>query len=115
MYDQLGFGRYWWFGKRDYLMDTYWPNSLAESGFLGAGLLLLFFLALLMHGVRFSLREASGPAKRYAIASVGGMAYMLLVSPTSPTFQDPRLFVLSAILFGIAASLASGSGHGRRP
>ncbi len=46
LYYELGFRYYWWFGKQDFLMDTYWPNPIAEKGIFGAVCLLLCYLAL---------------------------------------------------------------------
>lgn len=107
VYTSLGFGRYWWFGRKDYLLDTYWPNSLGEAGFFGAGLLLAAYLALAAHAFRLARSRHGKPGHAYALAAAGGMVYMLSVSLTSPAFQDPRLFVFPAILFGVVARIAS--------
>ena len=103
LYRDLGFGRYYWFGKESYLTDTYWPNSIAETGFIGAVLLLAYFGLILVYATRRSI-EAEGSRKIYWIAAAGALAYMLMLSLTSPSFQDPRLFLLPALLFGIAYS-----------
>lgn len=103
LYRELGFGRYWWFGREDYLLDTYWPNSLGETGFVGAGLLLMAYLALFLYGARKGIGKTTPDGARlYWAAATGGMAYMLLLSVTSPAFQDPRLFEWPALLFGVA-------------
>ena len=106
VYSQLGFGRYWWFGKKDFLLDTYWPNSLAESGMFGAALLLTFYLALLAFGLVLVRRAADARSRAFAVAACGSMVYILLVSLTSPAFQDPRLFAIPAVLFGISSTIS---------
>ena len=103
LYLELGFGSYWWFGRQDFLLDTYWPNSLAESGFLGALLLALSYLLLLAHAITAALRAPAGSlAGTYAKACAALCLYTLALSATSPAFQDPRLFLLPAVLVGIA-------------
>lgn len=111
VYDQLGFGRYWWFGKRGYLLDTYWPNSLGEAGVFGALFLLLFYLCLLGFAVAMARRLVSAQSHAFALAASGSMIYILLVSLTSPAFQDPRLFAIPAMLLGISAHLAKQHAH----
>lgn len=103
LYLELGFGSYWWFGRQDFLLDTYWPNSLAETGPVGALALLLAYLMLLVHAMAGALRAPVGSAaQRHSGASAALLLYMLTLSTTSPAYQDPRLFLLPAVLVGIA-------------
>jgi hypothetical protein len=103
LYLELGFGSYWWFGREDFLLDTYWPNSLAEAGFAGALLLALSYVLLLVHAIAASMRAPEGtPARAFAKACAALCLYMLALSATSPAFQDPRLFLLPALLTGIS-------------
>ena len=51
---------------------------------------------------------------RYWLAAAGMMVYMLLLSFTSPAFQDPRLFLLPAAMFGIASQCDEAARHRRR-
>ena len=111
LYYELGFRNYWWFGKQDFLMDTYWPNPIAEMGFAGAGFLLLSYLALLAHAVSRARRERYGVAHGYWLAAAGMMLYTLVLSISSPAFQDPRLFVIPAIMFGVASWQAKRETH----
>ena len=111
LYYELGFRNYWWFGKQDFLMDTYWPNPIAEMGFAGAGFLLLSYLALLAHAVSRARRERYGVAHGYWLAAAGMMLYTLVLSISSPAFQDPRLFVIPAIMFGVASWQAKREAH----
>ncbi|MCR5866787.1 hypothetical protein [Aquincola sp. J276] len=100
-YYDLGFGRYWWFGKQDYLLDTYWPNSLAESGVIGALLLGASYLALVLACLRRAV-AADDLSRRLWLLAGCGCLYVLFISPTSPAFQDPRIFVLPAMMVGLA-------------
>jgi hypothetical protein len=101
LYFQLGFSRYWWFGKENYLMDTYWPNSIAETGFFGALSLLATYVFFLLHAVKKSISTLSH-ARIYWLFCSGGMFYLLTLSLTSPAFQDPILSFLPLLAFGIA-------------
>lgn len=111
LYYSLGFTRYWWFGKQDFLMDTYWPNPIAEMGFFGAAALLLCYLAMFGHAAARATRASHGPARGYWLAAAGMMVYMLALSSSSPAFQDPRLFALPAIMFGVAAFQSRREAH----
>lgn len=105
LYYELGFGNYWWFRREDYLMDTYWPNSLAETGYAGALLLLLSYVLLAVHAFIRARQSQSARARSYWAVACCGMWYLLFNSGSSPTFQDPRLFLLVAVMFGIGAQL----------
>jgi hypothetical protein len=103
-YDELGFARYHWFRDVEFLMDTYWPNSIAETGFFGAGLLLLFYCLVLWYAVRRSM-HASSTARIYWLTFASSLVYMLLVTPSSPAFNETKIYFLPALMFGIAAKL----------
>lgn len=101
LYDDLGFGRYWWYGKENYLMDTYWPNPVAEAGYLGALMLLASYLMLFIipwRKARNAIRV--GLPTSYTVEASALVIYILLLSISSPAFQDPRLFVFPVILIG---------------
>lgn len=105
LYLQLGFGNYWWYGNQDYLMDTYWPNSIGESGFFGALTLLMSYLFLIIYAMKRCVNEQLR-ARYYWAAAAASTAYILIISFSSPAFQDPRLFLLPAFLFGIASQVS---------
>lgn len=107
-YMRLGFARYWWFGKENFLMDTYWPNSIAETGVLGALALLLSYIAFMMHALTRAVKT-KGPARGYWIFSGIGILYLLIISVSSPAFQDPMLSFLPLILFGVAKQVEANS------
>ena len=112
LYEYLGFRRYWWYGHEDFLMDTYWPNSIGETGFIGAIALFVSYFLLFVYAIKRCLKEATSARLYWATASAM-MAYMILLSPTSPAFQDPRLFILPALMFGIATRVSQESHHER--
>lgn len=99
LHEDLGFDNYWWFKKEDYLMDTYWPNPMAETGYFGAVFLLLSYLCLLIYPTIKAIK-ASEKSRPYWLATAAGVLYMLMLSFSSPAFQDPRLFFIPALLFG---------------
>jgi hypothetical protein len=101
MYYQLGFHKLWWFKKENYLMDTYWPNPIGETGFLGAFFLMLFYLFIFFHALLKTL-STNHKASVYWCFSCAGMLYLLGLSFTSPSFQDPMLSFLPLLSFGIA-------------
>lgn len=106
LYQHLGFAYYWWYGKQDYLMDTYWPNSIAESGFMGAVALLISYLFLIIYAIKRCIKEHLVVARVYWAAAAAATAYILIISFSSPAFQDARLFIFPALLFGIASKIS---------
>jgi hypothetical protein len=104
MFYRLGFGHYWWFKKEDFLLDTYWSNSLAEAGYFGALLLLLHYFLFLLHMVKRLFVSRSTQAKSAWLCAAGSFSWVLMVSPTSPAFQEMRLIFLPALMFGMAVA-----------
>lgn len=103
---QLGFAsNWWWVDKEAYLLDTYWPNSLAESGFVGALLLLLHYLLFALHALLKGYRAQSQRAKMLWLSAAGSFLWVLFTTPTSPGFQEIRLLFFPALMFGIAVNL----------
>lgn len=103
---QLGFAsNWWWVDKEAYLLDTYWPNSLAESGFVGALLLLLHYLLFALHALLKAYRSQSRRAKMLWLSAAGSFLWVLFTTPTSPGFQEIRLLFFPALMFGIAVNL----------
>lgn len=102
---QLGFANNWWWAEKEaYLLDTYWPNSLAESGFLGAMLLLLHYLSFALFGLVKAYRAQSQRARMLWFSAAGSFLWVLFTTPTSPGFQEIRLIFFPALMFGIAVN-----------
>lgn len=114
LFVELGFGRYWWFRRGLFLVDTYWPGVVAETGFAGAASLLLLFL-LLWGGLFRRCLEALRQGQHVALCATGLAAATLLLlnSPTSAVLTDPRGALLFWLLIGaawrIGGQLISGS------
>lgn len=104
LYYQLGFAQQWWFKDENYLLDIYWHNSLGEGGWIGMSLLLLQYLLLLVYALR-RLHKAQGREAALWSCAFAGTLMILINSLASPGFQDPRLFFVPAVCFGLAASM----------
>lgn len=105
LFYQLGFAHNWWWADREaYLLDTYWPNSLAESGFVGALLLLLHYLFFALYAVIKAYKAQSPQAKMLWLSAGGSFLWVLFTTPTSPGFQEIRLLFFPALLFGTAVN-----------
>lgn len=103
LYYENGFNQLWWFRKQGFLMDTYWPNPLAETGVFGAAALLGFYglMQLFLVVKAFTARPDT---RVYWLMSAGGYLSVLQLTITHPAFTDPRLFLLTAVTFGLAVA-----------
>jgi hypothetical protein len=102
LYYEMGFGRYWWFGKQDYLLDTYWPNSIAEGGWIGFVLLLSHYIVLGLYAVRNARNEEHSLAATYWLFAGLGVWFLIVNAFSSPSFQDPRLYFWVAMAMAMA-------------
>jgi len=102
LYYELGFGRYWWFGKQDYLLDTYWPNSIAEGGWIGFALLLLHYCVLGWYCINNARKENDALTASFWLFAGIGVWFLIANAFSSPAFQDPRLFFWVAMSIAIA-------------
>jgi hypothetical protein len=101
-YVDLGFRNYSWFGVSNFLVDTLWPNLVAETGWIGATLMLLIMVALGLYALIESLKPRPPPLRLYWLMALAGQAFPFLISPTSAAYQNVELFFWGAIFFGIA-------------
>lgn len=99
---ELGFMSYWWFRQGMFLVDTFWPNVIAESGFVAAIFMLLAFVALWAGLLRRCLIVSRGSAN-YALSLTAFAAATLLLanSPSSAVLTDPRGAFLLWLLIGM--------------
>lgn len=102
---KLGMAQQWWWSDHDsYLLDTYWPNSIAEGGVIGAVLLLLHYA---LFSVYLFLKAAKAPSIELRMAwlwAAGSFTWVLFNSPTSPAFQELLLLFFPGLFFGIAVA-----------
>jgi hypothetical protein len=101
LYYEVGLAYQWWFRKQDFLLDIYWHNAVGEAGWLGAGSLFLHYVFLMLAGLR-RFHRAEGVARSQVAIFVIGMLYLMTNSLASPSFQDPRLMFIPALMFGLA-------------
>ena len=114
LFEGLGFSRYWWFRQNLFLMDTYWPNFMAESGWIGAGLMLLTNMALGFRLWLLALRGKDENRSLYLLA-FSGFVLMFLNTATSAMITDPRGVFVFWILIGVALRTALPATTALRP
>ncbi|MHB1351807.1 MAG: hypothetical protein ACYCWA_00675 [Thiobacillus sp.] len=102
LYLDRGFARYPWFYEQNVLMDTYWTNFLAETGWATTALLIILMLLLVGFAARHSLRKYPIEVRRFWLMAFAGLLFTFLLSLTSPSFQDPGLFLIPGIFLGVA-------------
>ncbi len=102
LYAELGFARFWWFEKENFLMDTFWPAYIAETGWIGFALFFGALLALVISSYR-SMRDAiDEKCRTYCSLAFCAMFYFFLLTFSSPAIQDPGLFLIPAAIFGVS-------------
>jgi hypothetical protein len=85
------------YSKDDYLVDVYWPKVMAESGFIGLGLLLLTVLIPLSAAWRL-LRRWRAPEDFVLVTSMAGILIISVASPAlSEEFSGVIFFSFAAI------------------
>ena len=103
LYDQYGFSSVWGLSADDpyYLQDTYWPHIAAETGWLGAAILLAFFLLLVERASRAALGAADVATKTVAVAAVLVLLESLIESLAGPVFEVALFSYAIAVPLGI--------------
>jgi hypothetical protein len=91
LYYKYNLSREWWFGERLFLKDTYWPKIVAESGYLGVVLLLLFIFFPV-----FAARRTR--ADFYKVYSLYAILVLFIISFSSPVYNAP-LYVFTASFY----------------
>ncbi|KIO49448.1 hypothetical protein [Nitrosospira sp. NpAV] len=99
---ELGFGRYWWFLQGKFILDTYWPNIMAESGFIGAAFLMIFFAVLWVTLLRRAWRSVGTSDYRAALLALAALTLLLANTPSSPMLTDPRGAFIFWLIIGSA-------------
>ena len=99
-YVSTGISRMQGGSRRDggYLMDTFWPKILAQSGYFG----LFAFLALVIGPVVRALRAMQFEADGEIYAAAAIMICMLIASTAAPVYTDDHLIFPFAIAFAYA-------------
>ena len=102
LFIDLGFGRYWWFRQGKFLVDTYWPCIIAESGFFGAVLLMIFFTLMWGTLLRRAWKSAGTPGSSLGLLAVSALTLLLGNTPSSPMLTDPRGAIVFWLIIGAA-------------
>ena len=102
LFVDLGFGRYWWFQEGLYILDTYWPCIVAESGFFGAFLVFLFFLVMWSTLFRRAWYAFETPVFGLNLLALGSLTLLLGNTPSSPILTDPRGALVFWLIIGAA-------------
>jgi hypothetical protein len=101
LYYELGFAKFWWFLREDYLLDTYWPNSIAEGGWLGFFVFSLQYALLALYFLSRFMKSTKMVACYFLVAFLG-VIFLMLNGLSSPAFQDPRLLLFVGVCFGLS-------------
>jgi hypothetical protein len=105
LFIQLGFLRYWWFREGQFLVDTYWPNFIAESGWIGAGCALV---ANIVIGLRLWLLayRPQDNNRRLFLLAFSAFLVMFMDTMTKGMIADPRGVFIFWIVIGMAIRTA---------
>lgn len=102
-YKYLNYNSLWWFKKRLFLTDTFWPHVLGETGW--AGLFCYFFylfstFKILLQEYKHSsnARPFNGNNKKTILIAIYSFLFIFLNSFSSPNFTS-MLSLLSGLLF----------------
>ncbi|MBV6319947.1 hypothetical protein [Duganella violaceipulchra] len=102
VYESLGYHRYWWYRADLYLLDTYWPNLFAESGFLGGGAVLLFAMMMLGYALYQAWRVTDPGARLWWRMALVGQLLAFGSALTGPSYGDPSTVGVPFLFFGMA-------------
>lgn len=81
-------------------MDTFWPNFLAETGWPGLVMMFLIIAAPLAYSLMMAIVHRD--LRRDWLPAFLALLFLLAISPTSTSFQDPGLALIPFVLFGVA-------------
>ncbi len=102
LFVDLGFGQYYWFREGKFLVDTYWPSIVAESGFFGGLLILTIYLVIFMTLLRRAWYAKGTPVFGLVLIAIAAMTLLLANTPTSAIITDPRGAFFFWLLIGAA-------------
>lgn len=107
LYESLGYGFFWWYQQDIFLLDTYWPNFIAEFGWLGFSLLALIPLSLIFSCYLRWIRETDLDVRAWWCFAFVGQFFTLIISLTSPIYSDPGMVLFSFMLYGVAVTVSA--------
>lgn len=95
LFYKYGFHYEWYFDKGLFLTDTYWPKIIAESGWIGAVMLLVFYMYY-----PFNLVVKNGGGNFERVFVIYSFTVLILISLSSPIFNDTLSLFLSLYFVG---------------
>ncbi|HXQ28640.1 MAG TPA: hypothetical protein VN848_05165 [Gemmatimonadales bacterium] len=103
LYDEYGLSGLYGLGPNDpyFIEDTYWPHIAAETGWLGAAILLALYLLLVERCARVALRAVGPATKTVAIAASLALLEGLIESAAGPMFEEALFAFAVGIPLGI--------------
>ena len=105
LYVELGYNGFWWFSQASYLMDSYWSKYIAETGWIGFTLQILFYLYVFSVNVKWIRDPAIAADKetfKLCIISFVGLFFVTLTSPTAFNLAEPHGGLIALMFFGLA-------------
>jgi hypothetical protein len=105
LFDAMGYGAFWWFTKRSFLMDAFWAKYIAEVGWLGFAAHVTFYLVIahaLLGWLNGDRVRQDPTALRRCLLALGGLAFVLLASPTAFVLAEPHGGLFALMFLGLA-------------
>ncbi len=102
LYESLGYGFYWWYRQDIFLLDTYWPNFLAELGWFSLILLVMVPIVTIAYCYKKYISSDNLNDKRLFSYSFSSLLFCSIVSITSPIYSDPSIVLFSFMLLGMS-------------
>lgn len=110
-YLDKGYTTYWWFMQKDFLMDAFWTRYIAETGWVGAFLMLVNIPVMLWYVSRKYRDNADRDADLYWVLAFAGLVFALVASPTSYILSEPDVGLFAFLFFGVAITQYSARAH----
>ncbi len=96
IYHQYSFESAYWFKRREFLNDTYWPQVIAESGWLGMLFHLLSIFSLILFANGRINHKASTPLQIVQLKIfVLSIVFLLITSLSTPIFKITLLLFMA--------------------
>jgi len=101
LYDERGFRSFGWY-EINWASDTFWPQYIAEAGWLGFIFYFSIFVVLIIYAFYMQYKTFGSNDRIYWLYAISGILMVVMLSPASPAIEDPGLALLPAIFYGIA-------------
>lgn len=102
LFSALGYGTFWWYRMDIFLLDTYWPNFIAEFGWIGFLLLAAIPVLAMITSLYRMINAPTTQVKVFWGYAFCGQFLPLMVSLTSPIYSDPDMSAFALMMLGMA-------------